>query len=77
MAASRVVTPRVTTGIRQQGVHAVRMELACRGYLDEPQGEVDLANWPCPWDDAVAAPMRAVLQQVLSACLAFAAAARA
>jgi N-formylglutamate deformylase len=55
----------------------VRMELACRGYLDEPQGEVDLANWPCPWDDAVAAPMRAVLQQVLSACLAFAAAARA
>jgi len=47
-----------------------------RGYLDEPQGEVDLANWPCPWDDAVAAPMRAV-QQVLSACLAFAAAARA
>ena len=62
-------------GQPQLGVHAVQMELACRGYLDEPQGEVDLANWPCPWDDAVAAPLRAVLQQVLSACLAFAAAA--
>jgi formiminoglutamase len=53
------------------------MELACRGYLREPEGEVDVANWPCPWEDAFAAPLRAVLQQVLSACLAFAAAARA
>jgi formiminoglutamase len=61
-------------GRPQQGVHAVQMELACRGYLREPEAEVDVANWPCPWDDAFAAPMRAVLQQVLSACLAFAAA---
>jgi formiminoglutamase len=60
-------------GRPQQGVHAVQMELACRGYLREPQGEVDVANWPCPWDAAVAAPIRAVLQQVLGACLAFAA----
>jgi len=59
-------------GQPQQGVHAVQMELACRGYLREPQGEVDLSNWPCAWDEAVAAPMRAVLQQVLTACLAFA-----
>jgi N-formylglutamate deformylase len=64
-------------GRPQQGVHALQMELACRGYLREPQGEVDVANWPCPWDEAVAAPMRAVLQQVLTACLAFAAGARA
>jgi N-formylglutamate deformylase len=64
-------------GRPQQGVHALQMELACRGYLREPQGEVDVANWPCPWDEAVAAPMRAVLQQVLTACLAFASAARA
>ncbi|HEV3181292.1 MAG TPA: N-formylglutamate deformylase [Steroidobacteraceae bacterium] len=63
-------------GRPQEGVHAVQMELACRGYLREPQGEVDVANWPCLFDDAVAAPMRAVLQQVLSACLAFASAAR-
>ena len=64
-------------GRPQHGVHAVQMELACRGYLREPQGEVDEGNWPCPWNDAVAAPMRAVLQQVLTACLAFAATARA
>jgi formiminoglutamase len=64
-------------GRPQEGVHAVQMELACRGYLREPEGEVDVANWPCPWEDAFAAPMRGVLQQVLSACLAFAAAARA
>jgi N-formylglutamate deformylase len=64
-------------GRPQQGVHAVQMELACRGYLREPQGEVDVANWPCPWDETVAAPLRAVLQQVLTACLAFASAARA
>lgn len=59
-------------GQPHEGVHAVQMELACRGYLREPPGEVDVANWPCPWDETVAAPMRAVLQQVLTACLAFA-----
>ena len=62
-------------GSPQQGVHAVQMELACRGYLREPSGEVDFSNWPCPWDETTAAPMRERLQQVLSACLAFAAAA--
>ena len=64
-------------GQPHEGVHAVQMELACRGYLREPKAEVDVSNWPCPWDAAFAAPMRAKLQQVLSACLAFAAAARA
>ncbi|HEY1874602.1 MAG TPA: N-formylglutamate deformylase [Steroidobacteraceae bacterium] len=64
-------------GRPQDGVHAVQMELACRGYLREPKAEVDVANWPCPWEDAVAAPMRAVLQQVLSGCLAFASTAAA
>jgi formiminoglutamase len=63
-------------GQPQEGVHAVQMELACRGYLREPKGEVDEANWPSPWDEAVAAPMRAVLQQVLRACLEFASTAR-
>jgi len=64
-------------GRPQEAVHAVQMELACRGYLREPKAEVDVSNWPSPWDAAFAAPMRAKLQQVLSACLAFAAAARA
>jgi formiminoglutamase len=54
-----------------EGVHAVQMELACRGYLQEPRAD-DPANWPCPWDDAFAAPMRAVLERVLRACIAFA-----
>jgi N-formylglutamate amidohydrolase len=42
-----------------KGVHAVRMELACRGYLDERQGEVDLANWPCTACVAFASAARA------------------
>ena len=63
-------------GRPRQGVHALQMELACRGYLREPQGEVDVSNWPCPWDEPIAAPMQALLEQVLSACLTFAAGAR-
>jgi N-formylglutamate deformylase len=60
-------------GRPREGVHAVQMELACRGYLREPGGEVDASNWPCAWDEATAAPMRVLLQQVLAACLEFAA----
>jgi formiminoglutamase len=55
------------------GVHALQMELACRGYLHEPHGSVTPADWPCEYDAAVAAPLRAVLGRVLSACLEFAA----
>ena len=61
-------------GRPRAAVHAVQMELACRGYLREPAGAVDASNWPAPWDEAAAAPMQALLQQVLAACLAFAAA---
>src|SRR5262249_48031090 len=64
-------TPR-HYGRPQAGVHALQMELACRGYLREPDGAVDEANWPCAWDEAFAAPMRAVLEQVLTACIDFA-----
>jgi N-formylglutamate deformylase len=60
-----------------QGVHALQMELACRGYLREPAGSVDASNWPGSWDGAVATPMRAVLEQVLTACIGFASAIRA
>jgi N-formylglutamate deformylase len=56
-----------------QGVHALQMELACRGYLREPTGEVDASSWPVEYDPEYAAPMRQVLQQVLQACLRFAA----
>jgi N-formylglutamate deformylase len=56
-----------------QGVHALQMELACRGYLREPESALDADNWPSPWDESYAAPMRATLKGVLGACLAFAA----
>ena len=55
-------------------MHAIQMELACRGYLAEPIGPVDETNWPPPFDDAHAAPMTAALDQVLQACVQFAAA---
>jgi formiminoglutamase len=58
-------------GRPQDGVHAVQMELACRGYLREPEGTVDEGNWPCAWDEAFAAPMRAVLERILTACIGF------
>ena len=32
------------------GVHAIQMELACRGYLAEPIGPVDDENWPVPFE---------------------------
>ncbi|MBN6110424.1 N-formylglutamate deformylase [Xanthomonas bonasiae] len=55
----------------RRGVHAIQMELACRGYMHEP-AEVAPDNWPSPWQPDYAAPLRAVLQQVLQACLDFA-----
>ncbi len=54
------------------GIHAVQMELACRGYLREPLGEVTPANWPVDYDEKFAAPMRVVLERILTACIEFA-----
>lgn len=59
-------------GRPSDGVHAIQMELACRGYMDEPSGRPVEADWPTAYDEARAAPLRAVLTQVLKACLAFA-----
>jgi len=58
-------------GRPRDGVHAIQLELACRGYMDEPK-EPSLQNWPAPYSDARAAKMRAVLNRVLQACLQFA-----
>jgi N-formylglutamate deformylase len=55
-----------------RGVHAIQMELACRGYLQEPEGPVSIENWPSPYDPARAAPLRGALQRVLEACIVFA-----
>ncbi len=49
---------------------------ACGGYLLEPLGAVDEGNGPCAWDDGFAAPMRAVLERVLTTCIGFASEAR-
>lgn len=55
-----------------EGVHAVQMELACRGYMREPTGSVSEGEWPTPYDESFAAPLRAVLRKVLNECLGFA-----
>jgi N-formylglutamate deformylase len=51
-----------------EGCHAIQMELACRGYLDEPIG-ADPHPWPVPFDPDYARPMTAILRQVIQACL--------
>jgi N-formylglutamate deformylase len=55
-----------------QGLHAVQMELACRGYLDEPSAAPEDSTWPPAWNPARAAAMQAILKRVLEACLRFA-----
>lgn len=56
-------------GQPRDGVHAIQMELACRGYMSEPQASVSPDNWPTLYDDSVAAPLRAVLRRILQTCL--------
>jgi len=51
------------------GVHAIQMELACRGYMDEPTAAFTPDTWPTPFDPARAAPMTEALTAVLQACL--------
>jgi formiminoglutamase len=59
-------------GKPQDGVHAIQMELACRGYMREPVGAVAPDNWPAAFDADFAAPIRRTLAQILETCLAFA-----
>jgi N-formylglutamate deformylase len=47
------------------GVHAVQMELAIRGYCPDERD-------PPPWDPVFAKPIQQTLRAVLEACLAFA-----
>jgi N-formylglutamate deformylase len=54
-----------TYGRPAEGVHAVQMELAMRGYLPN---ESD----PPPWDAEFAKPIQQTLRAVLEDCLAFA-----
>ncbi len=59
-------------GAPPDGVHAIQMELACRGYIDEPLGPVTPDTWPTPYDPAYATPMRAALTRLLEALAAWA-----
>ena len=59
-------------GRPEAGVHAVQMELACRGYMDEPIGPVSEANWPAAYDPGYSEPMRGILERILQCCGGFA-----
>jgi len=54
-----------------KGVHAIQLELACRGYMDEPDPPSP-ENWPTPYSERRSAKLRVVLKMVLTACNAFA-----
>ncbi|HZO22994.1 MAG TPA: N-formylglutamate deformylase [Steroidobacteraceae bacterium] len=54
-----------------EGVHALQMELACRGYMREPMQQVSASEWPTPYDEALARPMRAALTDILKICIDF------
>jgi formiminoglutamase len=56
-------------GRPERGVHAIQMELACRGYMDEPDGEVGPDQWPTPYDAERAGAIRALLTRALAACI--------
>jgi formiminoglutamase len=59
-------------GNPRAGIHAVQMELACRGYMREPLGPVAESDWPGAYDEDYAAPMRTALALILQTCLTFA-----
>ncbi|WP_026790621.1 N-formylglutamate deformylase [Pleomorphomonas oryzae] len=59
-------------GQPEKGVHALQMEIACRGYIPEALGPVSEAGWPIAYNTAFAAPTRVTLLSVLTACLVFA-----
>ena len=63
-------------GRPETGVHAIQMELSCRGYIDEP-ATPDETNWPTPFDDARAAALQQHLRGILTAARDFALNARA
>lgn len=54
------------------GVHAVQLELAMRGYLDEPAAVLDERNWPPVYDAGRAGKLVATLREVVGACVSFA-----
>jgi N-formylglutamate deformylase len=58
-------------GKSAEGIHAIQLELAMRGYMDEPDAPSS-DNWPMPYDAARAASLRALLESLLKTCIDFA-----
>jgi N-formylglutamate deformylase len=58
-------------GKPRDGIHAVQMELAMRGYLREPES-LNERTWPAPLDDVLAARLRVALRDILDTCMNFA-----
>ncbi|MEP9372130.1 N-formylglutamate deformylase [Mesorhizobium sp. KR1-2] len=56
-------------GKPEAGVHALQMELSCRGYMHERSGPVNADNWPAAYDAEYAAPIRATLTKILQTAL--------
>ncbi len=71
MDASKAVGRRGHYGEPENGIHAIQLELACRGYIDEPESPTE-SNWPTPYSEARATDLRAVLKNVVTACVDFA-----
>jgi len=59
-------------GCPADGVHAIQMELACRGYMDDPPTLPTPSDWPSAYDPEFAAPLRAAPREVLTPALTFA-----
>jgi|SRR6516165_4943136 len=49
-----------------QGIHAIQMELACRGYMEEPS-DISPANWPASFNPD--APILPILKTVIESLL--------
>lgn len=48
------------------GIHALQMEISCRGYMREPEGKSTPENWPTPFDPDYAAPIQRHLREILT-----------
>lgn len=55
-------------GRPETGVHALQMELSCRGYMSEPERTLP-DSWPATYDPEFARPMRETLTRVLKTLL--------
>jgi N-formylglutamate deformylase len=56
-------------GAPNHGVHAVQLELACRAYIDEPDGDITPHNWPTPYAATRASAVRALLHILFNTCI--------